>query len=161
MFSVRNAVLSLAAISSISGTVFAEHLRVVWSASHSNSIGPPSGDSSHSSSFAVFNDAEEALYSADNPDDHSPCYNTGDGRTFSLTSGCWNQDYQFKCKSSFGGNPKKCEILDADGNSLAEGDSDVSESFRVISIDQEGSCVAEFDTGDDEGCSTDDEFSVA
>ena len=75
---LRTALLGLLATSA---TVHAEHLKVVWSAGDFSTISGPAGgnQNGHYAGFAIINDAGEAIYNDGTPDDHSPCYNTGDG----------------------------------------------------------------------------------
>ncbi|KAL4919455.1 hypothetical protein BDW62DRAFT_199770 [Aspergillus aurantiobrunneus] len=138
----------------------AEHLKVVWSQGTFAAMTGPHGEGGGSGShkgFAIINDAGEAIYDQAYPDDHSPCYNTGDGRTFTIEGDCWATARQFHCKSDFAGFPESCEVRDADGNSLGSGEGQTNTDFIGIAIGQDGSCVVEFDS-DDSGsaCPVDD-----
>lgn len=153
---LRSALLCLMATSA---TVYAEHLKVVFSAGDFSSISGPAGGNTngHYGGFAIINDAGDAIYDNGTPDDHSPCYNTGDGRTFTIEGDCWGSPRQFKCKADFGGHPDTCEVLDGDGNSLGTGKGQTDTTFIGISIGQDASCVVEFDSDDtDQACPKDD-----
>ncbi|CAI7628840.1 unnamed protein product [Penicillium bialowiezense] len=141
MAPLRNALLALMATSA---TVYAEHLKVVWSSGDFSSISGPSGGNTngHYSGFAIINDAGDAIYDQGFPDDHSPCYNTGDGREFTIEGDCWSTPRKFKCKADFGGHPDTC-------------DGQTDTTFIGIAIGQDASCVVEFDS-DSDGCPVDD-----
>lgn len=156
MVFLRNALLSLALATS---TVYADKLKVAFSAGAFSTIsGSGTGsESGHYSSFAIINDDGTAIYDHGSPDDHSPCYNTGGGRTFTIEGDCWATPRQFHCEADFGGFPKSCSVMDADGNVLGEGEGKTDTTFIGISIGQDGTCVVEFDS-DDSGtpCPQDD-----
>lgn len=154
MHSIRTALLCLMATSA---TVYAEHLRVVWSSGEFSTISGPKGGSSsgHSSGFVILNDNDEAIYDSSYPDDHSPCYNTGDGREFTIEGDCWDSPRKFHCKSSFAGHPEDCEVKDGDGNSLGSGEGQKDTTFIGIAIGTDASCVVEFES-DGDGCPVDD-----
>ncbi|KAJ5361609.1 hypothetical protein N7541_002453 [Penicillium brevicompactum] len=139
MAPLRNALLALMATSA---TVYAEHLKVVWSNGDFSTISGPSGGNTngHYSGFAIINDAGDAIYDQGFPDDHSPCYNTGDGREFTIEGDCWSTPPQ---------------IQDGDGNSLGTGEGQTDTTFIGIAIGQDASCVVEFDS-DSDGCPVDD-----
>ncbi|KAJ5375420.1 hypothetical protein N7517_007426 [Penicillium concentricum] len=120
MLSVRNTLLCLMATSA---TVHAERLTVVWSSGGFSTISGPTGNEhGHNSGFSILNEAGDAIYYQSHPDNHAPCYNTGDGREFTIEGDCWATPRKFKCKSSFAGTPKNCEVKDGDGNSLGTGE---------------------------------------
>lgn len=154
MFSLRTTLLCLMAAS---GTVYAEHLKAVWSSGSFSSASGPSGGSQngHYSGFALINDNGEAIYTQDYPDDHAPCYNTGGGREFTIEGDCWGTPRKFKCLSDFGGAPQDCEVKDGDGNSLGTGEGQTDTTFIGIAIGQDSTCVIEFDS-DSGGCPVDD-----
>ncbi|GKT52176.1 uncharacterized protein ColSpa_12357 [Colletotrichum spaethianum] len=133
---------------SISATAYAEHLRVVWSSGSFSTISGPAGGSQSGgySGFAIINDADEAIYDQAYPDDHSPCYNTGDGRTFTIEGDCWDTPRVFHCKSDFGGSPKNCDVSTSDGNQLGSGTQQKDTNFIGIAIGIDASCVVEFDS---------------
>ena len=55
------------------------------SGSFSTISGPSGGSQSGGyKGFAIINDNGEAIYDQAYPDDHSPCYNTDGGRTFTI-----------------------------------------------------------------------------
>lgn len=151
---LRTALLGLLATSA---TVHAEHLKVVWSAGDFSTISGPAGgnQNGHYAGFAIINDAGEAIYNDGTPDDHSPCYNTGDGREFTIEGDCWNSPRTFKCKADFAGHPDTCEVKDGNGNSLGTGKGQEDTTFIGISIGQDASCVVEFES-DGDGCPVDD-----
>ncbi|OQD68856.1 hypothetical protein PENDEC_c030G02230 [Penicillium decumbens] len=153
MTPLRTALLFLAASSA---TVFAEHLRVVWSAGDFSTISGPAGGNTngHYSGFAIINDKNEAIYNQGTPDDHAPCYNTGDGREFTIEGSCWKSPRIFKCKADFAGHPDTCEVKDADGNSLGSANGVTDTQDIGIPIGQDSSCVVEFDS-DSDGCPVD------
>ncbi|KAJ5128918.1 hypothetical protein N7448_002627 [Penicillium atrosanguineum] len=140
-----------------SATVYAEHLKVVWSSGDFSTISGPAGGNTngHYSGFAIINDAGEAIYDQGFPDDHAPCYNTGDGREFTIEGDCWSTPRKFKCKADFGGHPDTCEVKDGDGNSLGTGEGQEDTTFIGIAIGQDASCVVEFES-DSDGCPVDD-----
>ncbi|KAJ6095336.1 hypothetical protein N7486_006082 [Penicillium sp. IBT 16267x] len=152
MPSLRNTLLCLMASSA---TVYAEHLKVVWSSGDFSTISGASGGNENGqySGFAIINDAGEAIYDQAFPDNHSPCYNTGDGREFTIEGDCWSTPRKFKCKSDFGGHPDTCEVKD--GNSLGTGKGETDTTFIGIGIGEDASCVVEFDS-DSDGCPVDD-----
>ncbi|KAJ6079699.1 hypothetical protein N7467_009452 [Penicillium canescens] len=154
MFSLRTALLCLMAAS---GSVYAEHLKVVWSSGSFSTISGPAGGNTngHYSGFAIINDAGEAIYDQGFPDDHAPCYNTDDGREFTIEGDCWSTPRKFKCMADFGGHPETCEVKDGNGNSLGTGNGQTDTTFIGISIGQDSSCVVEFDS-DSDGCPVDD-----
>ncbi|EXF82917.1 hypothetical protein CFIO01_01287 [Colletotrichum fioriniae PJ7] len=144
-------------ILSISTSAYAEHLRVVWSSGAFGAIGGPSGSGTNGgyTGFAILNDAGEAVYDQSYPNDHSPCYNTGDGRTFTIEGDCWDTGRVFHCKSDFGGAPKTCEVKDSNGNVLGSGTQQKDTEFIGIAIGIDATCVVEFDS-DGSGCPVDD-----
>lgn len=154
MVSLRTTLLCLMATSA---TVYGEHLKVVWSSGDFSTISGPAGGNTngHYKGFAIINDAGTAIYNQGTPDDHSPCYNTGDGREFTIEGSCWSSPRKFKCKSDFGGHPSTCEVKDGDGNSLGTGKGQEDTTFIGISIGQDASCAVEFDS-DSDGCPEDD-----
>ncbi|KAL4862793.1 hypothetical protein BDV12DRAFT_178353 [Aspergillus spectabilis] len=140
--------------------IHAEHLKVVISQGTFSTITGPNGEGGGSGQykgFAIFNEAGEAIYDQAYPDDHSPCYNTGDGRTFTIEGDCWATARQFHCESDFAGFPQNCDVRDADGNVLVSAQGQTNTDFIGIAIGQDGSCVMEFDS-DDNGttCPVDD-----
>ncbi|KAL4962419.1 uncharacterized protein BDV14DRAFT_210579 [Aspergillus stella-maris] len=137
--------------------VLAEHLKVVFSSGSFSTISGPAGGNTngHYSGFAIVNDNGDAIYDNGFPDDHSPCYNTGDGRTFTIEGDCWSTPRTFHCLADFGGNPESCEVRDGDGNVLGSGDGQSDTTFIGISIGTDASCVVEFDS-DSDGCPIDD-----
>ncbi|KAF5636771.1 uncharacterized protein FTJAE_5967 [Fusarium tjaetaba] len=158
MPSLRNTLFGLLA-ATLSSTVAAEHLRVVWSQGDFSTISGPSGgsQSGHSSGFTILKDDGTAIYSKAYPADHSPCYNTGDGREFTFGGDCWTKERKFRCKSSFAGDPETCEVKDQDGNSLGTGEGKTDTTFIGIAIAQDSACVVEFNTDDDEDCPKDED----
>ncbi|KAJ4055723.1 hypothetical protein NW756_003135 [Fusarium oxysporum] len=158
MPSPRNILFGLLA-ASLSSTIVAEHLRVVWSQGDFSTISGPSGgsQSGHSSGFTILKDDGTAIYSKAYPADHSPCYNTGDGREFTFGGDCWTKERKFRCKSSFAGDPESCEVKDQDGNSLGTGEGKTDTTFIGIAIAQDSACVVEFNTDDDEDCPKDED----
>ncbi|OQD68466.1 hypothetical protein PENDEC_c035G03563 [Penicillium decumbens] len=153
MAPLRTALLFLMASSA---TVYAEHLRVVWSDGDFSTISGPAGGNTngHYSGFAIINDKGEAIYDQAYPDQHAPCYQHG-GREFTIEGDCWNTPRKFKCVADFGGHPESCEVKDGDGNSLGTGDGKTDTEFIGIAIGQSASCVVEFDS-DGDGCPVDD-----
>lgn len=162
MPSLRNTVLGLAAIPLLStGAVAKQSLQVVWSSGHFSTISGPSGNEvGHDSGFAITDDKGHNLYSSGFPSDHAPCYNTGNGRTFTMSSSCFKAPRKFKCKADFGGNPKTCEVQDSKSNVLASGKGNVKDKFIGIAISQSGSCGVKFDLEDDEHCDDKATFKV-
>ncbi|KAJ5458018.1 hypothetical protein N7475_009406 [Penicillium sp. IBT 31633x] len=136
MLTLRDTLLCLMAISS---TIYAERLRV----------------HGHGKGFGIFNEAGELIYDQNHPDDHSPCFNTGDGREFTIEGDCWATPRKFKCKSSFAGTPETCEVKDGDGNSLGTGEGGTDVNSIGIAVTTTGSCAIEFDS-DSDGCPVDD-----
>lgn len=139
--------------------IYAEHLKVVWSAGDFSTISGPAGgnQNGHYSGFAIINDAGDAIYDQGFPDDHSPCYNTGDGRTFTIEGDCWATPRKFHCKADFAGHPDSCAVQDGDGNELGSGDGQTDTNFIGIAIGQDASCVVEFESDDtDTACPKDD-----
>ncbi|BCS20294.1 uncharacterized protein APUU_20726S [Aspergillus puulaauensis] len=155
MAAIRNTVLFL--LAATTATVSAEHLKVVFSAGDFSTISGPAGGNTngHYAGFAIINDNGDAIYNDGTPDDHSPCYNTGDGREFTIEGDCWSSPRTFKCKADFAGHPDTCEVKDADGNSLGTGKGETDTTFIGISIGQDSSCVVEFES-DSDGCPIDD-----
>ncbi|KAJ5397441.1 hypothetical protein N7509_005554 [Penicillium cosmopolitanum] len=135
MAPLRNTLICLMAASS----VYAEHLRVVWSSGSFSSISGPSGGNQNGgySGFAILNDAGDAVYDQPYPDDHSPCY-LGSGREFTIE-----------------GQPQSCAVKDGDGNVLGSADAQKDTTFIGIAIGIDASCVIEFDS-DSDGCPIDD-----
>ncbi|KAJ5469114.1 hypothetical protein N7475_006866 [Penicillium sp. IBT 31633x] len=154
MPSLRTALLCLMATSS---TVLGERLKAVWSSGEFSTISGPAGGSNsvHSSGFVIFNEAGEAIYDQAYPDDHAPCYNTGDGREFTIEGDCWDTPRKFHCMADFAGHPESCEVKDSDGNSLGTGEGMEDTTFIGISIGTDASCVIEFDA-DSHDCPVDD-----
>lgn len=143
MAPLRTALLFLMASSA---TVYAEHLKAVWSSGGFSTVAGTSGnENGHYSGFAILNDAGEAVYDQAYPDDHAPCY-TGDGREFTIEGDCWSTARKFKCVAAFDGNPDNCEVKDANGNSLGTGDGKTDTTFIGIAIGQDSTCVVEFDS---------------
>ncbi|KAJ5246326.1 hypothetical protein N7468_001309 [Penicillium chermesinum] len=158
MAPIGKTLLFLAAMTS---SAMAEHVRVVFSAGDFSTISGPDGGSSqsgHYSGFAIVRDNGDAIYNNGNPDDHSPCYSTGGGRTFTIEGDCWASPRTFHCEADFAGHPKTCEVKDQNGNSLGTGEGQTDTTFIGISIGQDASCVVEFDTDDVQGnsCPVDD-----
>ncbi|KAL4920554.1 hypothetical protein BDW62DRAFT_215845 [Aspergillus aurantiobrunneus] len=136
-------------------TVSAEHLKVVFSSGGFSTVsGTAGGEGTQYSGFAIINDNGEAIYDEDYPGDHSPCFNTGGGRVFTIEGDCWSTPRTFHCLSDGGGNPKNCEVSNGDGNSLGSGDGQTDTTFIGISIGQDSACVVEFDS-DGDGCPVD------
>lgn len=154
MPSLRTVLLGLVVTSA---AVSAEHLKVFWSAGDFSTISGPAGgsQSGHYAGFAIINDKGEAIYNQSTPDNHSPCYNTGDGREFTIEGDCWNSARKFHCKADFVGHPDTCEVKDGDGNSLGKGDGQTDTTFIGISIGMDASCVVEFES-DGDNCPEDD-----
>ncbi|KAL4928047.1 uncharacterized protein BDV17DRAFT_298778 [Aspergillus undulatus] len=144
-------VSSLVFLLAASAPATAEHLKVVWSQGSFSTITGTNGEGGGAGSFkgfGIFNEAGTVIYDQAYPDDHSPCYNTGDGRTFTIEGDCWASPRQFYCMSDFAGFPETCKVLDASGNVLAEGSGQTNTEFIGIAIGQDGSCVLEFDSED-------------
>lgn len=156
MAPLRNLLVLLAAATS---SVYADKLTVAFSSGGFSTIsGSGTGnENGHYSSFAIINDEGTAIYDNGFPDDHSPCYNTGGGRTFTIEGDCWATPRQFHCEADFGGLPESCSVMDADGNVLGEGKGQTDTDFIGIAIGQDATCVVEFDS-DDSGiaCPEDD-----
>jgi hypothetical protein len=152
MAPLRNTLICLMAAS----TVYAEHLRVVWSSGSFSSISGPNGGNQNGgySGFAILNDAGDAVYDQAYPDDHAPCYQ-GSGREFTIEGDCWATPRKFQCSADFGGQPQSCAVKDGDGNVLAEADAQKDTTFIGIAIGIDSSCVIEFDS-DSDGCPIDD-----
>lgn len=143
----------------VSAPIYAEHLKVIFSSGDFSTISGPAGGNTngHYSGFAIVNDNGDAIYDNGFPDDHSPCYNTDGGRTFTIEGDCWSSPRTFHCEADFGGHPDNCEVKDGDGNSLGTGKGQTDTTFIGISIGQDASCVIEFDSDDtDGGCPKDD-----
>ncbi|KAF4986286.1 hypothetical protein FDECE_16029 [Fusarium decemcellulare] len=140
-----------------------QSLQVVWSSGAFETISGPGGGNEigHDSGFAITDADGVELYSAAYPGDHAPCYNTGDGRTFTLTSTCWSRERKFKCKAKFDGNPDTCSVLDSSDNTLAEGTGDSHITFIGIAISSEGSCGVSFLLEPDEHCDDKAEWTVS
>ncbi|KAL4884078.1 hypothetical protein BJY04DRAFT_215954 [Aspergillus karnatakaensis] len=135
---------------------YAEKVRVVWSMGDFSTISGPSGNEhGHYKGFAIVNEDGDAIYDQAYPDDHAACYNTGDGREFTIEGDCWDTSRTFKCKGAFSGHPETCEVLDGDGNSLGKSEGKTDTTFIGIAIGMDGSCVVEFET-DGDGCPIDD-----
>lgn len=144
MPSLRASLLLLAAATST--VVSGERLKAVWSAGDFSTISGPTGnESGHFKRFAIFDSAGKAIYSQPYPGDHSPCYNKGDGREFTIEGDCWDTARKFKCKSDFGAHPEYCEVKDKDGKSLGTGEGKSNTEFIGIAIGMSGACVVEFD----------------
>ncbi|KAL5339933.1 hypothetical protein BJX70DRAFT_397175 [Aspergillus crustosus] len=144
---LSTAILLLAA----SAPIHAERLKVVWSQGSFSTITGPNGECGGSgvyNGFGIFNSDRVIIYDQAYPDDHSPCYNTGDGRTFTIEGDCWGSARQFHCLADFGGFPQDCSVLDASGNVLASGSGRTDTDFIGIAIGQDGTCVLEFDSED-------------
>jgi hypothetical protein len=159
MPSPRNILFSLLA-ASLSSTAVAEHLRAVWSQGDFSTISGPgtSNEHGHTSGFTILKDDGTAIYSQAYPDNHAPCYSTGDGREFTLGNDpCWGSVRKFKCKAKFSGDPESCEVKDKDGNSLGTGEGKTDTTFIGIAIAQDSACVVEFNTEDGEDCPADEE----
>lgn len=151
MLTSRNTILCLMVSSA---GVYAEHLRVIWSSGSFSTISGPSGNEGGSySGFAIINDAGEAVYDQDYPDDHAPC--TYAGRTFTIEGDCWNTARQFSCVAAFDGAPQTCEVLDSAGASLGKADAQKDTTFIGIAIGIDASCVIEFES-DGTACPVDD-----
>ncbi|KAL4969931.1 uncharacterized protein BDV14DRAFT_209074 [Aspergillus stella-maris] len=149
MLSLRTTLLALAATTPIT----AEHLKVAWSAGSFSAIGDSTGNYD---GFAIIRDNGDAIYNDGYPNDHSPCYNTGGGRTFLIEGDCWNTGRQFHCLGDNLGNPKNCEVRDADGNVLGSADAQSNTEFIGISIGTDATCVVEFESDDASECPVDD-----
>lgn len=149
MFTLHTLLGLLAATSAVS----AEHLKVVFSAGSFSAVG---GSSANYDEFAIIRDNGDAIYNNGNPNDHSPCYNTGNGRTFTIEGDCWNTRRQFHCLSDNLGGPKECEVRDADGNVLGSSEGKSDTSFAGISIRTDASCVVEVESDDASECPVDD-----
>ncbi|KAL3475973.1 hypothetical protein BJX99DRAFT_270789, partial [Aspergillus californicus] len=152
MFSLRSTLLALMATT---GSVYAEHLRVVFSSGSFNAI---QGGSGNYNGFAIINDDDVAIYDNGYPNDHAPCYHQTDGRTFTIEGDCWGSARTFNCYAGFDGSPESCSVKDADGNELGSGEGQSDTTFIGISIGTDASCVVEFDSDDVEGnvCPEDD-----
>ncbi|KAL4745674.1 hypothetical protein BDW72DRAFT_211118 [Aspergillus terricola var. indicus] len=150
MPSLRNLALALGLLAT---TATAERLRAVFSSGSFSTIGDE-GDSYKG--FAIVRENGEAIYDNGYPDNHSPCYNTGDGRTFKIEGDCWASPRQFHCESDFAGHPEHCAVLDGDGNELGSGEGQEDTTFIGISIGTEATCVVEFDSDDAGHCPVDD-----
>ncbi|KAJ5666929.1 hypothetical protein N7462_011338 [Penicillium macrosclerotiorum] len=148
---------ALLLLAATSATVYAEHLKVVWSAGDFSTISGPAGGNTngHYAGFAIINDAGEAIYNDGFPADHSPCYNTDGGREFTIEGACWSTARKFKCLADFAGHSQDCEVKDGDGNSLGTGEGQTDTIFIDIAIGQDASCVVEFES-DSDGCPVDD-----
>ena len=151
MPSFRNFLLCLMATST---TVYAEHLKVIWSNGDFSTVSGPTGGNTngHYTGFAILNEAGEAVYDQAYPDDHAPCTNSG--REFTIEGDCWRTARKFRCNADFGGHPRTCEVKDQDGNSLGKADGKTNTNFIGIAIGQDASCVIEFDS-DSDGCPVD------
>jgi hypothetical protein len=101
MAPLRNALLCLMATSV---TVYAEHLKVVWSSGDFSKISGPAGGNTNGnySGFAIIKDAGDAIYDRGFPDDHSPCYNTGDSRELTIEGDCWSTPASSSARTSLG-----------------------------------------------------------
>ncbi|KAL4976422.1 hypothetical protein BDW66DRAFT_150983 [Aspergillus desertorum] len=131
----------------------AEHLKVVWSSGSFSAIGD---QTARYNGFAIIRENGEAIYNDGTPRDKSPCFKTGDGRTFQIEGDCWASGRQFHCKSDFGGSPETCEVRDANGNVLGTGVGQKDTTFIGISIGMDATCVVEFDSDDAGHCPVDD-----
>ncbi|KAL4938331.1 hypothetical protein BDV06DRAFT_226099 [Aspergillus oleicola] len=93
-------------------TVSAERLKVVWSSGGFSTISGPAGGNTnkHYSGFAILNEDGDTVYDQPYPDNHAPCYNTGDGRTLTIEGDYWDTPRKFQCLADFAGDPESCEV---------------------------------------------------
>ncbi|KAL5340007.1 hypothetical protein BJX70DRAFT_397244 [Aspergillus crustosus] len=138
MLPIKTTLLALLAATGIT----AEHLRVIFSAGGFSSI----GGTGNYDGFVIMNDAGDAIYNHSAPADHSPCYNTDEGRTFTIEGDCWDTPRTFHCLSDFAARPESCDVSDVDGNILGTGVGQRSTTFAGITIGIDASCVVEFDS---------------
>lgn len=146
MVAFTKILLGLAAASS---TLAVQSLQVIWSSGQFQTAG---GANSHSSGFAITDKDGNEFYSSSAPGDHDPCYNTGDGRTFTMSSTCWSSPRQFKCKASFDGSPKTCAVLDQGGNTINSGEGKGGFNFIGIAVAKDVSCGVGFVMEANESC---------
>lgn len=120
-------------------------INVVWSQSDFSTIAGPNGGNEygHSSGFALLDEDGKTIWTSDYPDDHSPCYNTDGGRTFTLSADCMGS-YQFHCEADFGGDPKHCAVLDTSGREINSADGDTDTNFIGIALSTDSQCGTNF-----------------
>jgi hypothetical protein len=129
------------------------------SGSFSTISGTTGSETGHSGGFTLTTSDGTQVYSNDNPADHDPCYNTGGGRDFGMTSSCWDGTAKFHCKSNFGGLPKKCSATGTDGT-VWTGDSDDSTDFIGIAVSVSGYCGGGLYIDGADSCTSDDTFDI-
>ncbi|OQE19936.1 hypothetical protein PENSTE_c014G07793 [Penicillium steckii] len=128
-------------------------INAVWSSTAFNTISGPSGsETSYGEGFALIKDDGTEIWSTKEIDGGTGCMGIGDGTIFSLTDGCFEGEFRFKCKSAFDGHPKDCSVLDKFANEINSGIGGVDTSFIGISIGQDGHCGTSFELKDGVEC---------
>ncbi|KAK5128788.1 hypothetical protein LTR85_000121 [Meristemomyces frigidus] len=79
-------------------------------------------DTAFGTGFSIIDQDGGIVYNAANPGGYSPCFNTGGGRTFTVSGGCFSGSYQFHCESNFDGTPNSCAAEDTSGAVLGSGE---------------------------------------
>jgi hypothetical protein len=143
--------LALLGVTAFSTSVYAEHLRAVFSHGAFSTISGPAGGSvsKQLSGFSILNVAGDPIYAQNLPDGHSPCY-TG-GREFTIEGKCWARARKFYCVCDLGGNAKNCAVKGHEGTLLGSSEGKTDTTFIGIAITLESTCVVEFESEPAEG----------
>jgi hypothetical protein len=154
---VKPTIMHLSQLAFVGVTVFsasahAEHLRAVFSSGGFSSISGPVGGSvsSNYNGFAILNNAGEAIYSQQHPDDHSPCYSNG-GCEFTIEGNCRARARKFHCLCDLGENVKNCAVKGHDDYEFGSSEGRTDTTFIGIAIAQDSTCVVEFESEPAEG----------
>lgn len=167
MFSIRNTLLSLGVTSLLSTTAVTQApnmqtLQVVWTTSAFSTIAGPSGnENKHTAGFAITDEKGVELYSEGHPGNRSPCYNTGGGRTFTVSSSCWSVPRRFWCESTFAGDPDKCGVYDTNDDLVNGGKGHTEFNWVGIAVTSSSGCGASLILNPDETCDSDATFEIS
>lgn len=130
-----------------------QKINAVWSSTSFSTISGPAGGESHfGSGFALIKEDGTEIWSSKTVNGDDPCKNIGDGTIFSLTDGCFDGEFRFKCVSDFGGAPKDCSVLDKFAKEINSGIGGTDTHFIGIAIGQDGHCGTSFELKDGVTC---------
>lgn len=167
MYSPYNTLLGLGLTSILSTTATAQSpdlqiLQVVWATSSFSTISGTAGnENKHNNGFAITDAEGVELYSEGFPGNNAPCFNTGGGRTFTMTSSCWSVPRRFWCEATFAGDPDKCGVYDTNDDLLDGGQGDTSFKWVGIATTTSSSCGAQLILNPDESCDSGATFEVS